>query len=182
MRAKGGVFEIPRNWSEHLLAGAALILASVGCSSSNDPVCGNDVCEAGEKASCPADCAVCGNGVCEANETTTCLADCTAKMVTQNRSGQAVYHLYVVPCEAPRWEPDQLGANILSPNYDFTIKNIPPGCYHRRAEAMSTYWQQTDVIMSSAQTYTWTLLPRAGAEAAPFSEDAEDTSLEGIEF
>ena len=54
-----------------------------GSTSVGDPVCGDDLCQAGEDcASCPADCAcdgpVCGDGTCDApSETcTTCEDDC----------------------------------------------------------------------------------------------------------
>lgn len=38
--------------------------------------CGNDVCENGEQQSCPGDCVVCGDGLCGAGEQASCPQDC----------------------------------------------------------------------------------------------------------
>ncbi|MBA4337206.1 hypothetical protein C0416_05570 [bacterium] len=57
------------------------------------PVCGNDVCEAGEtNVSCPADCTLttCGNGVCDNGEdSTSCPSDCDPVSVCGNGTCEA---------------------------------------------------------------------------------------------
>jgi hypothetical protein len=203
MKTEGKRFEVPRGRLACVLLGAVLAVAGTGCffggggddDDDDGPVCGDRVCEANEAATCPADCIVCGNNVCEtneittcpadcavcnnhvceANEATTCPADCTAMLVVRNVSALTVYHLYVAVCGRP-WDVDQLGANILYPNYQFTLSNIPPGCYSARAESGAWYWQQLNVAMASGQTYTWTLYPPSGVDASSPSAWTQDES------
>lgn len=40
------------------------------------PVCGNTVCETGERSTCPKDCPVCGDNYCSTGEKNTCPEDC----------------------------------------------------------------------------------------------------------
>lgn len=123
------------------------------------PVCGNAMCEAGENAtSCASDCPVCGDNVCAATEdATACVQDCGAKLEVRNQSSYNVYRLYAAPC-GQGWYPNQL-TNTLAPGAQFTLGAIPPGCWMFRAEGAGTiYWQTpTGVNLAKGQRYPWTL-------------------------
>ena len=175
-------------WLARILAGVVLAVTGGACTTVDGddddggggdgmtpdaagPVCGNRVCEGNEVVTCAADCLPpppppCGNNVCDANETTaTCPADCPppppppARLVVRNTSSFDVYRLYVWSCNSSVWGPNWLGPNILFPNYQFTLSNIPPGCYNFRAEySASWYWERLGNTLGSGQTFTWTLL------------------------
>lgn len=154
----------------HVLATLTLTMAGTGCffgggdDGGDGPTCGNEVCEVGEtSASCTIDCAVCGDALCEGTEVTSCVPDCTATLVVRNLSTWSVFRLFLAPCGGP-WGPNLLGASVLSHNYQFTLSEIPPGCYDLRAEGSSPFWQQMNVVLENAVTYTWTLYPAMGID------------------
>lgn len=116
----------------------------------------------------------CGDNVCNGGETTaTCAADCPApnpntpppppsgpaSLVTVNQSTYTVYSLYVATCGATTWGPDQLGANVIQPNGQFTLTGIPAGCWQLRAETQGStrYWQRFNVSFAPGSQLTWTL-------------------------
>lgn len=51
-----------------------------------------------------------------------------AEFTIVNASRVALQHLYISPCGAGHWGPDQF-AGSLPPSRLFTISNIAPGCY-----------------------------------------------------
>jgi len=145
------------------------VFASLGCGTKPAPVdgglpdveyCGDDVCDMGETAAnCPQDCTVCGNSICEVGETSACPKDCTAVLVMRNTSSYAVYHLYVYGCAAPSEGSDQLNATIVPSGSQYSLYNIPPGCYFFHATTLdgSGWRTPTGVTLRNAELYTWTL-------------------------
>lgn len=51
-----------------------------------------------------------------------------AEFTIVNGSQVPLEHLYISPCGAKDWGPDQLTGS-LSPSRLFTVSNITPGCY-----------------------------------------------------
>lgn len=51
-----------------------------------------------------------------------------AEFTVVNASTVALQHLYISPCGARHWGPDQL-TEALPPSRFFTISSIEPGCY-----------------------------------------------------
>ena len=79
----------------------------------------------------------------------------TLKLV--NSSTYDVYYLYVAPCDAITWGPDQLGTEIVPAGRGFTLSNIPPGCYHLMADTNTLIYWESDgpVNLRAGHTFTW---------------------------
>jgi hypothetical protein len=156
-----------RRWASLLsfVAAAALATACVGEQPSDD----DDGSEgSGASTSGPGSGAgptdpECGNGRCEEGETaSSCSSDCSsggsATLVIENNSSLTVFYLYVAPCSATNWGPDQLNSNVIVSGDTFTLGEIPADCYDLRAETQDGgYWEAQDTYMSGGQTYTWPL-------------------------
>lgn len=81
----------------------------------------------------------------------------TLKLV--NSSSYDVYYLYVAPCDAITWGADQLGTEIVPAGKEFTLSNIPPGCYHLLADTNTLIFWESDgpVNLRGNHTFSWIL-------------------------
>jgi hypothetical protein len=148
------------------------LTACLSGSGDEGPTCGDLVCEADESAAtCRIDCATCGDEVCEAGEASTCPEDCPPPepdmgvLRIENHSSFLVTELYISPCTAPTWGPNQLSGS-LGPGY-FVWYSVAVGCWEMRAVASGAGDVRSDQInVTKGSTYTWQLVNAAGALAA----------------
>jgi hypothetical protein len=82
-----------------------------------------------------------------------------AALKVVNSSSYAIYYLYVSNVADTSWGTDQLDSSIIAVNNSFTVPNIPVGRYDFCTRTIG-YAQETTltgVLLSTGQTYVWTV-------------------------
>jgi hypothetical protein len=81
-----------------------------------------------------------------------------AQFTLVNASGVTLYELYIAPCGAPHWGPNQFGPAALSSSRTFTIANIQPGCYDLKVTV--PFWNECLIEGATVRgSIAWTITP-----------------------